>query len=770
MRRPLLITTVFFALGILIEYLLEIIIWWILPFFAMSIFLYHKNHFKKENCEKSFLFLLVFFFFFGMVITSCHNLSYEREYSLLESENASFYGRAVSFQVKEVDENTYKYSFLLIKRHGPRILVSGYESGENILHMQKSVNGAFVNVVGKIEKPRGAGNPRCFDYQLYLKGKRTGLLLKCSDFQYVKIDAMGRILRFLCNCRDSFFYYMEEHIGKENSAMTAAMLFGDKTHLDEETYKEFQLNGTAHVLATSGLHLGIIYAAFNKIFSIGRKRYLNLLLIIFFICYIAMANFSASIIRAALMITVSAAGKVFHRQYDMQSSIALSAFLLLLWNPYNLLQTGFQMSFLAVYIIAASFSKLERLKAMETYSTAQMKQLGEKKGIGDRVKEGFITTGVIQLSMTPYMIYTFNYISLSSFAANLPVTFLASYLLLIYLGSMVFFIFFGTIPQIGIVVNKLSTSLFVNINSLTYAKGMFTFDMTSPGIFGLSMIYIFLFFILNEETIVRYIRGEYRIIAKRLVSCIWIAFVISLFAASPLKDAQVVFLDVGQGDAVHMKSGKYNILIDGGGSIHYNIGEKTLKQYLLKNGVKELDLAAATHLHTDHFKGLEELAKCYPVEELITEGRAGQKIELGSDSLEILWPNDYDRSLEDENLNSLIFKATIDGITYLITGDITAEGEMMLLEKYKGTGKLKCDVLKIAHHGSEYSSCSDFLDEVNPEIAIISVGKNNYGHPSQAVLKRLEEKNIKVFRTDEDGAVGVSNRKGKIVCSGNLQM
>lgn len=770
MRRPLLITTVFFALGILIEYLLEIIIWWILPFFAMSIFLYHKNYFKKENHKKSFVFLLVLFFFFGMVITSCHNLSYEREYSLLESENVSFYGRAVSFQVKEVDENTYKYSFLLMKKQGSRILVSGYESGENILHMQKSVNGAFVNVAGKIEKPRGAGNPRCFDYQLYLKGKRTGLLLKCSDFQYVKIDGIGRILRFLCNCRDRFFYYMEEHIGKENSAMTAAMLFGDKTHLDEETYKEFQLNGTAHVLATSGLHLGIIYAAFNKIFSIGRNRYLNLLLIIFFICYIAMANFSASIIRAALMITVSAAGKVFHRQYDMQSSIALSAFLLLLWNPYNLLQTGFQMSFLAVYIIAASFSKLERLKAMETYSTAQMEQLGEKKGIGERVKEGFITTGVIQLSMTPYMIYTFNYISLSSFIANLPVTFLASYLLLIYLGSMVFFIFFGTIPQIGIVVNKLSTWLFVNINSLTYAKGMFTFDMTSPGIFGLMMIYIFLFFILNEETIVRYIRGEYRIIAKRLVSCICVAFVISLLAASPLKDAQVVFLDVGQGDAVHMKSGKYNILLDGGGSIHYNVGEKTLKQYLLKNGIKELDLAAATHLHTDHFKGLEELTKCYHVEELITEGRAGQKIELGSDSLEILWPNDYDRSLEDENLNSLIFKATIDGITYLITGDITAEGEMMLLEKYKGTGKLKCDVLKIAHHGSEYSSCSEFLDEVNPEIAIISVGKNNYGHPSQAVLKRLEEKNIKVFRTDEDGAVGVRNRKGEIVCSGNLQM
>ena len=109
----------------------------------------------------------------------------------------------------------------------------------------------------------------------------------------------------------------------------------------------------------------------------------------------------------------------------------------------------------------------------------------------------------------------------------------------------------------------------------------------------------------------------------------------------------------------------------------------------------------------------------------------------------------------DENLHSMIFKVYCEGFAVLITGDITAEGEKALVEHYSGTGKLKADVLKVAHHGSRYSTCDEFLDAVDPEIGVIGVGKNNYGHPADEVIEQLTENDILGYRTDVLGAVGL---------------
>ena len=159
-----------------------------------------------------------------------------------------------------------------------------------------------------------------------------------------------------------------------------------------------------------------------------------------------------------------------------------------------------------------------------------------------------------------------------------------------------------------------------------------------------------------------------------------------------------------------------NIFIDGGGSIRYNVGEKTLKPYLLKNGVKSLDLAAATHLHTDHFLGLSQLAEVFPVKAFLTEGEAGQRFSIGENQwLELLWPLKKDADSDDENLNSLIFKVHLGGLTILVTGDLTEEGEELLCwSGIKGTNKLSADILKVAHHGDELQYLRPFLEAVKP--------------------------------------------------------
>jgi competence protein ComEC len=229
-------------------------------------------------------------------------------------------------------------------------------------------------------------------------------------------------------------------------------------------------------------------------------------------------------------------------------------------------------------------------------------------------------------------------------------------------------------------------------------------------------------------------------------------------------------VDVGQGDCMHFRSGSVDVMIDGGGSERYDVGSKTLKPYLLKNGCADLDLACATHLHTDHYLGLEQLSHVFRIRKAVTKGRAGQVIKAGSSMyITVLWPENTrsgDIESEDENAVSMVFKVHINGFTVLVTGDISAEGEKMLLDRYKDTDALKCDVLKVPHHGSRYSSSPEFIRAADPKIALIGVGKNNiYGHPAPEVIRRYEKVGIKVCRTDLDGAIGIRRRGGKLTVS-----
>ncbi|MBQ0079336.1 MAG: MBL fold metallo-hydrolase, partial [Eubacterium sp.] len=248
------------------------------------------------------------------------------------------------------------------------------------------------------------------------------------------------------------------------------------------------------------------------------------------------------------------------------------------------------------------------------------------------------------------------------------------------------------------------------------------------------------------------------------------------------------------GDCVHIKTeDNKNYLMDGGGSENYQVGKKTLRPYLLKNGVSHIDGAMVTHLHTDHYQGIIELCKEGMVDKLIVyEGNqmfedeiladtglkredviyvgGGDKLNLGKGArADILWPekksvSEYKRSITsetDENEISLIIKVTVNDVDVLVTGDVDAECEEMMINA-KGESA-SASVLKVAHHGSRYSWSDSFMDAVKPEMAVIQVGKNNYGHPTSEVLDGLEARGIPVMRNDLMGAIGLDVRKGQII-------
>ena len=242
------------------------------------------------------------------------------------------------------------------------------------------------------------------------------------------------------------------------------------------------------------------------------------------------------------------------------------------------------------------------------------------------------------------------------------------------------------------------------------------------------------------------------------------------------KKLQVIFLDVGQGDAILISQGEKQILIDGGPS-----GQKLMEKLgeYVPFWDRKIDIVIATHPDADHISGLVDVLGNYAVDQVIESGaksdsqvfgvyekkiedkkiekqiaRRGMKIKLSNDAqLEIFSPTDLiiDKLKNDTNSASIVAKLTYGENSFLFTGDFPLESEGQLIA---ADLPLKADVLKVSHHGSKSATSELFLDYINPKEAIISVGKGNrYGHPTAEVLKRLQGENVKIYRTDVSGDV-----------------
>lgn len=256
----------------------------------------------------------------------------------------------------------------------------------------------------------------------------------------------------------------------------------------------------------------------------------------------------------------------------------------------------------------------------------------------------------------------------------------------------------------------------------------------------------------------------------------------AVFASGDNK-LRIYFYDVGQGDAIYIRTlAGQDVLIDGGpdATILTKLGQD------MPFYDRKIELVILTHPHADHVAGLIDVLKRYKVDQILSTGveyntathgkwkdivqeknvpvktaRAGQKIKLGQAGMDILYPVDRLTGKKIGNLNntSIVSRLVYGKNSALFTGDIEIEAERELLNNQT---YLKSDILKVSHHGSKTSTLEPFLEAVDPEYAIISVGKNRYGHPHKEVLERLKE--IRLFRTDLDGDVECILDGEKIDC------
>lgn len=241
--------------------------------------------------------------------------------------------------------------------------------------------------------------------------------------------------------------------------------------------------------------------------------------------------------------------------------------------------------------------------------------------------------------------------------------------------------------------------------------------------------------------------------------------------ANPL---EIIFLDVGQGDSILIQKGMRQILIDGGPSGKTELAK--LGQYIPYND-REIEIVVATHPDKDHIAGLVEVAKNYQIDEVLLTGAEkdtavykewrdvlsynktetleiwrGTKVKFDDAELKIIHPQEkVEASVGDANNSSIVARLDYGENSFLFTGDVESNAENEILESGEN---IDVDTLKIAHHGSKYSSSEAFLDAASPEEAVISVAaSNSYGHPTQEVLEALKKRNIRILRTDEMGDI-----------------
>lgn len=671
----------------------------------------------------------------------------------LEGNNAAVTGRVVSIVKKDDEYFKLQLSDVsIISDNGARsykkkILVNVYSD----IADYRTVLWDRVYITGEVSIPKERSNPGTFDYRRYLKSIGIRCIITAENIENVKKAGGIAALLKSAKCRTADIF--ESAFG-DDSAVVMGLLFGETSGIDEDIIETFRRGGTAHVLAVSGLHLGLLYSFLCRFKRKKRSIPADIAIVLALSAYTALAGFTASVVRACLMIFIHIAGNHLNRRYDLISSTCVSMIIILAVNPMQIYSAGFQMSFLAVITLGIMIPLIQK-----------------------KIKGILLPMIAVQTGMVPYTMYVFNYVSLTSVISNIPVYFIAA--AMIPAGILVIaFCWLPVIAKPAAMITGLFVKLLLWCNDFTYMGGVFTFDVASPSVIFLAVYYIFIFYMCSEAGQIALIRRNYKKIAAVFAAAVICGAGCSVYLSDGFEKTDMVFVDVGQGDCLHIKAGGKNLLIDGGGSFNYNVGKSTLKPYLLKNGVTKIDMAIATHLHTDHYQGLKELSQTYRIKKLgvyeansVNENHlkkefktdeilylaAGDVINMGRNvSVEVLSPdrgNPLDE--KDENKNSLVLRVNVKGSSVLMTGDIDEKGEKTLI----ADTDIKADILKIAHHGSRYSSCEKFIAVAAPKIAVIQVGKNTYGHPSEEVIKRLEEHKITVLRNDEQGAVGIRVNK-----------
>ncbi|WP_237663744.1 DNA internalization-related competence protein ComEC/Rec2 [Sutcliffiella horikoshii] len=687
--------------------------------------------------------------------------------NMIESQNVSVHmgsdTRISGIITTSIHIDGNKASFEMKSDQKETMLVEYFLQEQQEISLLESLQiGELCNWQGVLTSPQPATNPHAFDYKNYLYEQKKHWIFSLDRLP--ESCAPGEsisILKELQKYRDKGIKTIDENMDPVVASFMVSLIFGDRRYLDRMVLEAYQQLGLIHLLAISGLHVGIITsAAFYTGIRLGLTRQsVNILLILLLPFYVILAGGAPSVMRAATMTAVALVLLLFKKKIFSIDTIGLACIFVLLLNPYYLYHIGFQLSFSVSMALILTSRKISSLN--------------------NGLLQIFYVSIIAQVASLPLLLFHFYQFSIWSPFLNiifvpffslfvLPSAFILFFTMLFYPSLLPLLVPLFAFPL------KLMNSLAVWFASIPF--GTLVFGKPFIGMMGLLVSFTALFFYLWEK-------GRLPVASAMLVGCLCFQWCIPYI--NPY--GKVVVVDIGQGDAIFIRLpfNKGTYLIDTGGTFpfpkeewkdrkrEYNSGTDVLLPFLKAEGVRKLDKLLLTHGDYDHIGNVASLWGHVKVSEVVVplgfggsgleedilleaEDR-GAKIqtavpntgwEVDSASFLYLHPA---KAYENKNEGSIALYAIFGARSWLFTGDMESEGEREVLLRYPN---MKVDVLKAGHHGSKTSTGQAFVERLKPDIAIISAGRNNrFGHPHQEVLDRLERSGAMVYRTDRQGAI-----------------
>lgn len=583
---------------------------------------------------------------------------------------------------------------------------------------------------GEIALANKNTNPNLFNYRNYLISKGIG-----SNIKIKRIYKEGRSSSILLNLRNKFYNYIhsifENNLNKNSANFVISVVLGENL-IQNEDIKDL---GLAHILAVSGLHIdlliGFILYVFSKINLNYRYGYISALTLAFL--YGALIGFPYSIVRVLIINLIGFLAFLYQYPEDKIKSLLIAALVILLYNPFVVLNAGFVLSFVATSGVYLIYPKL--MKYINKHLLAE--------------SIGFTTA--IQATLLPFTAYYYGKINFISILANfliVPVFTLAMYIIF---AIIIFY------PILSFIM----TPFFVIINYLLESMLNLTLMLNSFKFLNIEFIHqsilisIYLYFLILVSI---YIKKSNKKLIKNFYIINIVVVMLSLGYEKLNPETSFSMIDIGQGDTFLINDRGDYYLIDVGGPKfdNYDSGEKILVPYLKSIGVRDIKAVFISHEDRDHSGNMEILNKNFNIQNVITSqnnignlAKYHPKIIKKSDKIKL--KNGYiacvfDGTNGEENAESMGLLINIEGIKILTLGDLPKE--------YEDTLDIKADILKVSHHGSKTSTSKDFVGKVRPKAALISAGRNNrYGHPTKEVLENLD--GIKIYNTQTDGMVKI---------------
>ncbi|WP_245579670.1 DNA internalization-related competence protein ComEC/Rec2 [Alteribacter aurantiacus] len=705
------------------------------------VFLQRKTISKKQL-------LLLFILFISMFFWCEHKVS---DTSLLTGEDSILYGTVVSAPVSHNDRSGFQIEGM----NNERVQVYSNDA-------LKPTYGDVCTLKGTYEQPSPVYHINGFDFGSYLKRQSVHWLFYADELICRPSSSLkGTVLNFRAKGIRALDQMGNENGDPHTAAILQALVYGERSNISDEHREAYQIIGVSHLLAVSGLHVGlVVFMVIFFILRLGLTKETSLTIVVFLLpLYMLLAGGAPSVVRASLMVMFAIIAFKTMKKVSSGHSISVVFIVLLFIGPNVIYHLGFQLSFLTSFVLIRSGKILMR-------ATSAL-------GLVFRV------TLLAQLASLPIILHHFYEFSLLSLPFNLffipyisfvvlPLSIVTSFSLVLFppIGNFTFSLLSYTLTW--------SHSLMFYLNDASVFRILFG-KVSSITIAVLLLLIVFFFF--------SWERGSSRHMAFCSAS---IVIVLSLQLMAPYisSHGKVTMLDVGQGDAILIELPKREkvYLIDTGGLPNWGDeqqrrgpGERVILPHLASKGIKQIDKLILTHGHSDHIgetcaiidrvhvkrvlypvggmkNELEmEVEKCLDDANVpVLEVHEGMTWSVGKSTFRILSPTGREDS---ENERSIVLKANMGGVRWLFTGDIERETEQRLVKEYPN---LNVDVLKVAHHGSVSSSSQEFITHVTPTISLIPVGrKNRHGHPGLEVIERLNDQGAEIYRTDENGDIEV---------------